>query len=224
MLNTIKADEIAQLRCSQIGSPELVAFAQRLDVQPSTRCNCMSHLGAVFSVARPAWGYALDQQAMADAAVMLKKQSLVARSNECTRRPTLVELEKLLAHYEVAELKRTDSPSMRRLILFAVFSTRRQEEICTVLGADLDRDQLKLVVRDMKNPGEEVGNDVKTKLTPEALQLIDIQHAGKGRIWPHNHKSVSTSFTRACKILEIDDLHFHDLRQTISTPLSSPSG
>ena len=137
---------------------------------------------------------------------------LTSRSKERTRRPTLAELNKLMAHYEVMELKRSDSLPMRRLILFAIFSTRRQEEICRVTGADLDRDQLQLVVRDMKNPGEKIGNDVRTTLTPEALRLIDTQPATTGRIWPYNSESVSTSFTRACAMLEIEDLHFHDLR------------
>lgn len=212
VLNTIKADEIAQLRCSQIGSPELVAFAKRLQVQPQTRGNYISHLASIFTVARPAWGYPLDAQAMNDARVVMTKLGLTAKSNSRARRPTLDELGQLMAHYEVIESKRPDSLPMRRLILFAIFSTRRQEEICRVLGSDLDREGLHLIVRDMKNPGEKIGNDVHTKLTPEALQLIDTQPATKGRIWPYNAESVSTSFTRACAILEIEDLHFHDLR------------
>lgn len=212
VLNTIKAAKLGAMRCSEIGSPEIVAFAQSLEVQPSTRGNYIFHLAAVFTVARPAWGYPLSTQAMEDATVVLKKLGLIARSKARERRPTLAELDQLMAHYEVAELKRYDSPPMRMLILFAIFSTRRQEEICTVLGADLARDQLQLVVRDMKNPGEKVGNDVRTKLTPEALRVIDAQPAGAGRIFPYSHKSVSSSFTRACKVLDIDDLHFHDLR------------
>jgi len=212
VLNTIKADELAQLRCSQIGSPELVAFARRLEVQPQTRGNYMSHLAAIFTVARPAWGYPLSAQAMDDARVVLAKLGLTARSNSRERRPTLDELGQLMAHYEVMEHRRPDSLPMRRLILFAIFSTRRQEEICRVVAGDLDRQALQLVVRDMKNPGEKIGNDVRTKLTPEALKLIDTQPATTGRIWPYNAESVSTSFTRACKILQIEDLHFHDLR------------
>jgi integrase len=71
---------------------------------------------------------------------------------------------------------------------------------------------LEITVRDMKNPGEKEGNDVRTTLTPEALQLIELQPDTKGIIWPYNAESVSASFTRACVILGIDDLHFHDLR------------
>nr|WP_313633242.1 tyrosine-type recombinase/integrase [Brevundimonas naejangsanensis] len=32
------------------------------------------------------------------------------------------------------------------------------------------------------------------------------------RIFPFNHRSAGTAFTRACKALGIADLHFHDLR------------
>ena len=35
---------------------------------------------------------------------------------------------------------------------------------------------------------------------------------GQGRVFPHNHRSVSAAFTRACNKLKIEDLHFHDLR------------
>ena len=212
VLNTIKAADLAQMRCSQVGSLELVAFAKTLAVQPQTRGNYMSHLASIFTVARPARGFPLTPQAMADAAIVLKKLGLVSKSKERNRRPTLDELSRLMAHYQVIEFKRADSLPMRRLILFAIFSTRRQEEICHVAGADLDRAQLQLVVRDMKNPDEKIGNDVRTTPTPEALQLIDTQLAATGRIWPFNAESVSTSFTRGCALLDIKDQHFHDLR------------
>lgn len=212
VLNTIKDAEIGSLRCSEITSQELVRFCQGIDAQPSTRGNYMSHLAAVFSVARPAWGYPLDKQAMDDARVVLDKMGLIGRSKQRTRRPTLAELDKLMNYYTVAELKRKDIIPMTRLIPFAIFSTRRQEEICRMKWSDLDRKHLEIVVRDMKNPGEKIGNDVTTTLTPEALQLIELQPQTKGVIWPYNAESVSTSFTRACVVLGIEDLHFHDLR------------
>lgn len=68
------------------------------------------------------------------------------------------------------------------------------------------------MVRDIKNPGEKKGNDVLTTLTAEALQLIELQPDAKDIIWPYNAQSVSASFTKACVILGIEDLHFHDLR------------
>lgn len=215
VLNTIKNAEIGSLRCSEITSQELVRFCQSLDAQPSTRGNYMSHLASVFAVARPAWGYPLDKQAIDDARVVLDKMGLIGKSKQRTRRPTLAELDRLMKHFTIVELKgatRKKLIPMTRLVAFAIFSTRRQEEICRMMGKDLDREHLEIIVRDMKNPGEKIGNDVTTMLTPEALQLIDLQPKTDGVIWPYNSQSVSASFTRACEILGIEDLHFHDLR------------
>lgn len=212
VLRSIKNADIGALRCSEITSQELVKFAQSIKAQPQTVGNYISHLASIFSVAKPAWGYPLDKQAMDDARVVLDKLGLIGRSKQRTRRPTLNELDQLMKYYTVVELKRKDSIPMTRLIPFAIFSTRRQEEITRMVGKDLDRANLEIIVRDMKNPGEKIGNDVTTSLTPEALQLIELQPKTDGCIWPHNAESVSTSFSRACAFLGIEDLHFHDLR------------
>jgi integrase len=34
----------------------------------------------------------------------------------------------------------------------------------------------------------------------------------KGRVFPYTTDAVSAAFTRACQLLGIEDLHFHDLR------------
>lgn len=212
VLRTIKASKLATMRCSEIDSPALVEFTKSIDALPQTRGNYIAHLASIFTVARPAWGYPLDSKAMDDARVVLRKLGMVSRSRERNRRPTLGELDRLMTYYQVGELKRPDMLPMTRIILFAIFSTRRQEEITRVVGKDLDKKHLELIVRDMKNPGEKIGNDVRTTLTPEALQLIELQPETEDRIWPHNADSISTSFTRACVFLGIEDLHFHDLR------------
>jgi integrase len=212
VLRTIQNMPIGDMRCSEISSQELVKTIKGIDAQPATRGNYLSHLASVFAVAKPAWGYPLDRQAMEDARVVLDKLGLIGKSKQRTRRPTLAELDRLMAFYTVAELKRKDCIPMTRIIPFAIFSTRRQEEITRAQGKDLNRDTMEIIVRDMKNPGEKIGNDVTTMLTPEALALIDLQPKTDGRIWPYNAESVSASFARACITLGIEDLHFHDLR------------
>lgn len=212
VLRTIKKSWLGEKRGSEIKSTTIIEYLKGLNSQPQTRGNYLSHLSAVFDVAKPAWGFPLDKQAVEDARIVAIKLGLISRSRSRTRRPTLAELDKLMAFYEVMERKRSDALPMQKLILFSIFSTRRQEETCRMVAEDVNAASSQAIVRDMKNPGEKVGNDVTTTLTPEALQLIELQGVKTGRIWPYNAESVSTSFTRACKFLEIEDLHFHDLR------------
>jgi hypothetical protein len=76
VLRSIKTFPIADKRCSQINSVDIVAFAQQKlgeGVKSQTIGNYLSHLGAIFSVARPAWGIELDPHAMSDALHVAKK-------------------------------------------------------------------------------------------------------------------------------------------------------
>lgn len=214
VLRSIQASELGQLKCSEIGSTHILSFAKGLGGQPQTVGNYLSHLGSIFAVARPAWGYPLDQQAMDDARKVAKRLGIVSRSNERTRRPTLGELDRLMTHFGASIAKRVDAVPMQRIMAFALFSTRRQEEITRLALSDLDEEHSEIMVRDMKHPGEKVGNDVMTCLPAEALGVLKLQMSIRPgeRIFPHNPSTISTSFTDACKILGIQDLHFHDLR------------
>lgn len=63
----------------------------------------------------------------------------------------------------------------------------------------------------MKNPGEKIGNDVWCDLPPEALRIVQGMSRTSAEIFPYSAIAISAAFTRACKILGIEDLHFHDL-------------
>ena len=103
---------------------------------------------------------------------------------------------------------------MQLIIAFAIFSTRRQEEITRLKFSDYQPDLHRVLVRDMKNPGQKIGNDVWCDLTPEAERIILLapRFPGEDRIFPYSTDAISSAFTRACPILGIEDLHFHDLR------------
>lgn len=213
-LRTIKTKPIAVLRCREITSKDVVAFATELagKVQPQTVQNYLSHLAAVFAVARPAWGYPLQRQAMLDAFVVAKRLGLTRKSRKRERRPEIAELDALLAHFAGSKARRVDAIPMVDIVLFAMFSTRRLEEITRVRWDDLDEAGGRLLVRDLKHPGEKVGNDQWLDLPPEALAVIRRQPRRDDCIFPSCPETISTNFTRACKLLGIADLHFHDLR------------
>ncbi len=212
VLNTIAESPIGGMRCSKIGSPELVSFARSLDVKPQTVGNYMAHLASIFSIARPAWGYPLNEQAMADARKVLTKLGATSRSKQRDRRPTMEEIDKVMEHFGQIRSKRIDSNPMQAITAFAIFSTRRLDEMCRITWADLDIEGSRIMVRDMKHPGEKIGNDQWCDLPPEALRIILAQPRKDARIFPANSDAVSAAFTRACKLLEIGNLHLHDMR------------
>ncbi|TDN70391.1 site-specific integrase [Paraburkholderia sp. BL10I2N1] len=209
-LRTIAASGLGTVRCSKVDSVALVEFVQGIDAQPQTRDNYLSHLAAVFTIARPAWGIPLDKQQVDDARMVLRKLGATSRSRKRDRRPTVEELGAILGYYLEMDARGRAAIPMLQIIPFALYSTRRQEEICRITWEDYQGDRV--LVRDMKHPGQKIGNDTWCDLPPEARRIIDAMPKGTGRIFPYNHRSVSASFTKACKFLKIDDLHFHDLR------------
>ncbi len=213
VLATVAATSLAKRRGSTITSADWVQFAKDLDVQPQTVGNYLSHIASVYQLARPAWNYQLDPEVINDARKVCKSLGLTSRSRERDRRPTLEELDKLMVHFGL--VKRKDAMPMQQIICYAIFSTRRQEEITRQVFEDLDEQHAEIWVRDMKHPGEKIGNDVRCHLVPEAQAIIVNRRTSTeqtGLIFPHDGKSISAAFTRACALLGIEDLHFHDLR------------
>jgi integrase len=212
VLKTIKNSDLGETKCSEITSHTLVSFARELNqsVEPQTCGNYFSHLSTIFTIARPAWGYPLSRQAFEDAVTVIKKLGLTGKAPERSRRPTLEELDRLMEHFGRIREHRPSSVPMQAIVAFAIFSTRRQEEITLLRWDDLDGDRI--LVRDMKHPGDKKGNNVYCELPPEALAIINSMPRDEERIFPYSTDAIGAAFTRACKILGIEDLRFHDLR------------
>jgi len=214
VLRAIRESPIAAMAAADVGSVEIVEFATSLGEtrSPSTVANYLSHLSAVFSIAEAAWRIPLNRQAMRDAQAVLKRLGSVAKSTARKRRPTLDELNRLMEHFAAKEAWRPMMP-MTRIVLFALFSTRREAEISRLMAADYDREGSRVLVRDMKHPGDKIGNDQWCELPPEAVRIINaMPESPDGRLFPYGRHGISANFTRACQMLEIEDLHFHDLR------------
>ena len=217
-LKAISESYLGQINDEDLNCQILVEYAvwrmgpEGGGVLPQTAGNDLAHLGAVLSIARPAWGYQVDPHAMGDARKVLRKLGYNMRSRERDRRPTLGELDKLLTHFQGILAYRPSSINMLKMTAFALFSTRRQEEITRIKWSDLDEEGSRVLVRDMKNPGQKIGNDVWCHLPPEAMDILKTMPRAVEEIFPYNAESISASWTRACKFLGIDDLHFHDLR------------
>ena len=212
VLRAIKNYPIAEMPCSTIKSKDIIEFLQSLTSQPQTVGNYASHLAAIFAIARPMWDYGLNDREMRDAIVVARRMGIISRSVQRDRRPTLDELDMLLAHFVERRQRVPQALPMHKVIVFALFSTRRQAEITQIRWDDFEKKHKRVLVRDMKHPGEKIGNDTWVDLPDEAIQVIESMPKTKSEIFPYSPDAITANFTRACKLLGIKDLRFHDLR------------
>lgn len=215
-LRAIGRSKLGAMKASDIKSAQIVEYAQGRvtndGVQWSTASTEVMSMSAVFSVAQAAWGFRLDYEEVRKAKAVMRKLGMWARSKERMRRPTMVELDSLFTHLEDMARRRDWALPLMKIVAFAMFSARRQEEIMGLLWEDVDEAERTVIVRDMKNPTMKWGNHVACKLPDEAWAILQSMPRMDARIFPYGLTAVSASFTRACRWVNIENLHFHDLR------------
>nr|WP_225780668.1 site-specific integrase [Pseudomonas sp. Marseille-Q3773] len=206
-LKAIGESWLGEVEDQQLTSQKLVDYAmdriEKDGIQPQTVGNDLAHLGAVLSVARPAWGYEVDPLAMPDARRVLKKLGAVTKSVERNRRPTRDELERIIKYFQKVRDARRQEIDMVRVVVFALFSTRRQEEITRIRWDALNDQEQSALITDMKNPGQKYGNDVWCHMPDEAWRILQsmprvadevlASHAFGPLICCHRHKNESTA-------------------------------
>ena len=110
---------------------------------------------------------------------------------------------------------------MPTICRFALATGMRLGEICRLQVDDIDRAARTVVIRDRKDPRAKAGNHQTVPLLPKAWEIVAplIEGREAGSVFRTSAASVSTAFTRACTALEIEDLHFHDLRHRATAQL-----
>jgi len=148
----------------------------------------------------------------------LTAKNLRTRSKERDREPTPAELEQLFAHWR--NNGRQKIP-MATLCVFAMATSMRQDEICSINIEDVNVDKRTVIIRDRKDPRNKEGNHQTVPLLPAAWAVVEpiMTTRRVGRVFPYQASSVSTAFTRACNKLGIEDLRFHDLRHKATSDL-----
>ncbi len=192
------------------------AFAEELSKggrDPATVSSYLTHVCHVLSVAEIDLGkpYAIDIGALTRGKESARRNGLTGKPNSRTRRPSHEELDILMEFFIRKSIGAPRAIPMALIVAFAIFGVRRQSEITGLQWIDMDDDEL--LVRGMKDPRNPAGRDRMTQLTKEAKRVIEI-HGKRDprRIFPYSAGVISRNFTNACKALEIQDLHFHDLR------------
>ncbi len=214
-LARMKAGALAGKRVDQLTRADFIAYTEKRrsdGAGPATATNDLIWFRQVFRAADAVLGSPVPLEALNRAAEFLRQARVIAKPNKRDRRLRDGEEEKILKHF--ARRGRSAKIPMHDIILFALATARREEEITLLRWADLDRKKGTALLRDVKHPTEKDGNDKEFRLLSAAWAIIDAQPRIKDepRIFPYNPKSIGSAFTRAMPILGIEDLHFHDLR------------
>jgi integrase len=187
-----------------------------------TLAGYLSTLGSALGWAHHSRRINIDPNLAKNARAALSHSGIKTRGNQRSRTPTKSELAMLFKLWkskeEVLQIPMAD------ITTIAIESGMRLAEICGLLIEDCDWKARTVLIRDRKSPTDKHGNDQTIPITQSALEVIK-RHADKrteGRVFPGlNHRSVSARFTRSCTHLEIDDLHFHDLRHHALTTFAN---
>ncbi len=184
---------------------------------PATVGNDLTWIGVVLRAAKSVQAIPVRPEIVQEARTACRELRLVAKSRRRDRRPTNDELATLDAHFRSRD-GRSKIP-MRDIFWFAIHSARRESEICRLERRDANAEVLTGLLRDAKHPTAKEGNHKRFKFTPEGWSVLERQPKSSDYFFPYDPKSISAAFTRACGILGIQDLRFHDLRHEATSRL-----
>lgn len=209
----LKAGLGTELLASELSFQKLQEFCQTriaMDgVKPATTKHDIMFLsGAVTTATVSAQLPTGFKDKMASWRVGLQRAGLIGSPQSRDRRPTADELEALLVHTK-------HNRALRRiryhdLIRFAIESAMRLDEICSLRWEDVDLEAGTVIIRLRKHPTQK--RDQEVPLMGESQSIIEAQARIDDRVFPYGSESVSNGFRRICRHLDIEDLHFHDLR------------
>jgi integrase len=216
-INRLMNYPIAELPVSKLTAKAIIAHCteRNKEAKPQTVANDVIWLRTILHTMAAVDGFDYDEAIFERASEVLRKEKLIGRSKERNRRPTRAELWKLSRYF----YKRRSSIPMLEIMWFAIYSARRLSEITRLEWIDNNNEKLTGMVRDAKDPRNKKGNNKRFKYSKSAWKIVCRQPRSSALIFPFNPKTVSAYFQDACAMLDIHDLHFHDLRHEATSRL-----
>ena len=215
-LNKLMLRNISHIDVNKLTERDLIKHVRLRNDEclPQTAANDLIWLSGAIKTMSGVIDIDIDLTIFDKAREVLRKESLIAKSHARDRRPTHEELWQLSRYFHDNE---TSIP-MLHIMWFAIYSARRQSEITKLLWSDINHENKTCLVHNMKDPRIK-GLQKRFKLSRSAYKIIMRQFRSDNKIFPYNSKTIGTYFTNACKLLDIKDLRFHDLRHEATSRL-----
>ena len=224
-----KKADIARLRASglankdarQLSAADLIEYAKGRRIAdgagPATVLNDIIWLRQAFLSGATLFDIKQPVVAADAAKIELMRTKVIAKPVQRKRRLSALE-EQRLSDYFGSRDARSKIP-MLDIFKFALLTARRQEEICRIKWVDIDFEKGTCWLDDVKHPTQKKGNRREFRILKPASEIIQTQPKTANEVFSYNSKSVGAAFTRACHFLEIEGLHFHDLRHEATSRL-----
>jgi integrase len=209
-LKRLRTYPIAKLAVAELTPMALIEHCMERgqEAKPQTVKNDIVWLRTVLNTITTSHNIQFDPSVFSKASIVLRKQKIIANSNTRTRLPSFREIVDLGKRFR----KGSYLFPMYDVYMFALFSGRRSAEITRLAWADNNDAKKTGLVTQVKHPTKKESNDKRFKYDDCAWRIVQRQPRYGRLIFPFNSKTVEMNFQRACKELDIKDLHFHDLR------------
>jgi integrase len=208
---------LAEIAVNKLTTKHLInhCIERNKTAKPQTVHNDIIWLRTILRTMSGVEGFDFDFNVFERAMIVLRAEKLVGKSAERERRPTARELWRLSRYFARSRSK----IPMLHIMWFAVYSARRMSEITRLEWTDNNDDRQTGLVRDAKHPRQKEGNHKRFKYSKSAWKIVCKQPKTNALIFPYNPQTIGELFKRACRLLEIQDLHFHDLRHEATSRL-----
>lgn len=216
VLEMLQDCDIAKLVVNAIKPHHIIQHCKdrkEAKAQPQTINHDVSYIRWCLKNAKPMYGYDVNDSVVVDAYAALHELNLIGKSNRRSRRPTSVELNKLVKALEKRESKRNTIIPFVDILNFSILSCMRIGEVCSILWEDLDKENKAVLVRDRKDPRKKTGNHMLVPLLGDSFDIVLRQPQTDARIFPYNARSVTSGFQRVRNANGIIDLRYHDMRR-----------
>ncbi|MAK91116.1 MAG: hypothetical protein CMI13_07785 [Oleibacter sp.] len=210
---------------------------------PQTSLQHYIFIRGVFSVAEDLLGCPVQYSEVDKAHRTMVKLGIIGKSAGRERRPTVEEMTDMvsLAHdrRKAQAMKghrskdRSDLIPMDKIMVFAIFSGRRQAEITRMRRSETDFERRRVLIREMKHPTKKASNDVWVIIPERAWNVMLSMPVipGKEDYWfPYFSRSLGDRFRVYLKESghytpdDDENFRFHDMRHECASWLFEQNG
>ena len=211
----IGAEDVHQLSVSRL--VQHVRSRRAQNAGPATAQSDLVYIGVVLAGAQAVGAYPVDPNVAVAARDTCRRLHLIGEPNRRGVRPSESQLMALTDYF--LDGRRGGPIPMADIMWFAIYSARRESEICRLRWSDNDSRNFTGIVRDLKHPKHKVGNHRRFRYTPEGWKIAMRQPRTGEFIFPFKPASIKDAFRAACRKLGIENLRFHDLRHEATSRL-----